>query len=373
MSTRRGRFKHEPVPGHAVELLAGGEQFYPRILEDIAAAREEVLLCTYLWVSDEVGRRFLQAARDAARRGVRVAVLLDGIGSLDLDREDIYAVRRSGGAVATYHALRLPLFDSRLFRRNHRKLLLVDGRVAYVGGAGFATSWWQSPPAQWWDLMARVRGPVLATLREIFAEDWQRAAHAPLPGPVPGVPPPAGDETLQALVTRRSRPELLRRLRLAVRNAHEHVDIASAYFVPGFGLRRALIGAARRGVAMRLLVPGPRTDHFAVWSAGRRHYHRLLLEGIRIHEFQRSMLHSKYAVVDGRWGYLGSSNLDAWSRRFNLELDLAVLSPATLSALSQRFEHDLQHSREISLQQWEARPLSLRLAETVFGWIDPLL
>jgi phosphatidylserine/phosphatidylglycerophosphate/cardiolipin synthase-like enzyme len=124
---------------------------------------------------------------------------------------------------------------------------------------------------------------------------------------------------------------------------------------------------------VRILLPGPRTDHLAVRAAGRRYYHKLLEDGVRIYEFQRSMLHSKYAVMDDRWGFLGSSNLDNWSARFNLELDLAVRSGPALDALRAQFEDDLEASREITLQQWEARHWSLRLLETLFGWFDPLL
>ncbi len=362
-----------PRRGNTLELLAGGEAFYPRMLEDIADARVEVLLGTYLWEPDATGRRFLRAAREAARRGVRVAVLLDGIGGRRVDVEDLDALRAAGAHVGVYHALRMPWFDSRLFRRNHRKLLVVDGRVAWTGGAGFGDGWAAPPPLQWWDLMARVTGPVLPSLRELFARDWKRAAREELPALEGVAARPSGDDTLHTLVTRRTRPELQRRLRLAVHGARRTVRIANAYFVPGFRLRRALRRAARRGVDVRLLLPGPRTDHFAVWTAGRRYYHRLLEAGVRIFEFQRSMLHSKYALVDDRWGYVGSSNLDNWSGRFNLELDLALLGGPGLGALDAQYEADVADAREITLEQWEARPWSLRALETLFGWIDPLL
>ena len=370
---RRMRYRYDSTDGNAVELLAGAETFYPRILEDIAAAQHEVLLGTYLWEPDEVGQRFLEAACDAARRGLTVRVLLDGIGSHRLESEHLEALRSAGAQAVIHHALRFPLFDSRLFRRYHRKLILIDGQIAYTGGAGFADSWATPPPTQWWDLMVRVRGPVLVPLRMLFSGDWKRTTRnrmSPLQAPPPE---PVGDARIHPLITFYSRRELMRRLLQAVSVAEHRVHIANAYFIPGFRLRRALRKAASRGVDVRLVLPGPRTDHFAVWTAGRRHYHRLLKKGVRIYEFQRSMLHSKFAVVDDRWGYVGSSNLDSWSGRFNHELDLGITTPGPLEELDQQFEDDVRATREITLNQWQARPLSLKLLETFFGWFDPLL
>ncbi len=375
------RYVWQPTPGNSLQVLSGGPEFYPRILEDIESAQTEVLLGTYLWEDDETGRRFLEAARVAAARGLRVRVLLDGIGGRRVQSSDLAALKQAGGKVCYFHALRFPLFDSRLMRRFHRKLVLIDGRVAYTGGAGFADGWLQQAPEEWWDLMVRVEGPVVPQLRRLFVTDWKRATKERLPDlrdEHPAIAPGAhqgdrGDQTLHTLVTRRGRPELQRRLRIAIHEARDSVSLTNAYFVPSFLLRRALTRAAQRGVHVRLLLPGPRTDHFAVWNAGRRYYRSLLQRGVRIFEFQRSMLHSKYAVADQHWGYVGSSNLDNWSRHFNLELDLGIHSATTLTTLQGQFERDLESAREIRLAQWEARPLSLRLMETLFGWFDPLL
>jgi phosphatidylserine/phosphatidylglycerophosphate/cardiolipin synthase-like enzyme len=221
--------------------------------------------------------------------------------------------------------------------------------------------------------MLAVEGPVVPVLRNLFLKDWRRTTRRALPGTRPLVVPACGDEIVQPLVSSRGRGELGHRLRGAVRGARRRVDIANAYFVPGFPLRRALRRAARRGVSVRLLLPGQRNDHFAVWSAGRRHYHGLLAAGVRIYEWQRGMLHAKLATVDDAWAYVGSSNLDRWSARFNLELDLGLRTPGGVAAVSERFEADLASAREITISQWEARPLSLRLFERVFGWFDPLL
>ncbi|MDG2149794.1 MAG: phospholipase D-like domain-containing protein [Planctomycetota bacterium] len=372
-STQR-RDSCTPSEGNSVELLPGGQAFYPRMLADIEAAQEEILVGTYLWEADETGRSFLEATRVAAQRGIRVRLLLDGLGSHGVDREELESLEAAGGRFAFYHALRFPLIDSRLMRRFHRKLLVIDGRVAYTGGAGFADGWIQPPPTEWWDLMARIKGPAVSDLHALFAQDWARATHEKIPRRTQRQQAqPHAPQTLQMLVTRRGQPELLRKLRLEIATAQAKVHLVSAYFVPGFRLRRVLRRAARRGVEVSLLLPGPRTDHIAVRAAGRRYYHKLLQSGVRIYEFQRSMLHSKYAVVDERWGFIGSSNLDNWSARFNQELDLGLHNGPAVEALSTQFVEDLGAAREITLKQWRERPFSSRLLETVFGWIDPLL
>lgn len=359
----------EPVPGNALQLLAGGARFYPRMLELIDAAREEVLVSTYLWESDTLGRRVIAALCRAARRGCAVRVIVDGVGSRGLTGADREALERAGGQLAVYHPVNYP--GARWFRRLHKKLLLVDRAHAFVGGAGFADAWLARPPAQWWDLMAEISGPALGLMRRDFARDWRKTSSQRLPDAP--LPEPAGDEPLAVVVSRYGRPKLRRELVRRVVAAERSVDITAAYFVPARGLRRALRRAADRGVRVRLLLPGPRTDHFAVWNAGRRHYARLLKHGVKIHEWQPAMLHSKYAVIDDEWGYLGSTNLDNWSLRSNAELDVTLRAGPALRELAERFELDLAEARHIDAERWRDRPLSLRIAETFFGWFDPLL
>lgn len=360
----------ESIAGNSLRLLAGGPAFYPAMLDAIAGARSEVLVATYLWESDAFGRRVIAALRRAARRGAAVHVLLDAVGGRGLSGADRYELQRAGAQLALYHPISYP--GGRWFRRLHKKLLLVDGERAFTGGAGFADGWLAEPPAEWWDLMVEVTGPVLALLRRDFASDWRRQAHSALPAAATA-PQDRGEETLGMLVSRFGRPKLRRRLHRAVKQARRRIDITSAYFVPGRRLRKALAQAAEHGVRVRLLLPGARTDHEAVRHAGRRHYARLLACGVEIHEWQRGVLHAKYAVVDDDWAYVGSSNLDNWSLRFNAELDLTLSRGAALDELSARFETDLESSRRIDLERWRDRPLALRLAETFFGWFDPLL
>ncbi|MCI0585430.1 MAG: phospholipase D-like domain-containing protein [Planctomycetes bacterium] len=371
---RRARWLlFEPCDGNSVELLAGGERFFGALREAIEGAKREVLLCSYLWWPDSTGLAFLEAAAACARRGLAVRVLMDGVGAHGIPGKRLREVEGAGARVGIHHPVRLPGLFSRLLRRNHRKVAVVDGEVAFVGGFGFADPWVVPPPEGWWDLGARVAGPVVSQFRRLFGYDWQRSGGEPLPDPLAEEPPSRGGERLRVLAGRRGRPELLRQLLWAIHDARRRVLVATPYFIPGFRLRHRLRVAARRGLDVRLLLPGPRTDHLAIRLAGRRHYGSLLGSGVRIFEYRRGFLHSKYALVDLAWGAVGSSNLDSWSARFNLEADLEVLSPGGLRGLEARFLEDLGAAREIGLADWARRPLRSRILERVFGWFDPVL
>jgi cardiolipin synthase A/B len=366
----RGRFPR--AHGNAFTVIGGGEPFYADLLAAIRAARHELLFCTYLWTNDTTGRVFLGEVEAAARRGVRVAVLVDGVGSFSLTSAQLQAIRDAGGLAAVHQPLRHAWGLQRLMRRNHRKNIVIDGHIAWVGGAGIADEWLE----RWWDVMVRVEGPVADQLRLVFRRDWLRTTRTWLPDlPVTGDAPPRhpGREVLRALPSGLTRREMLGELLIETGRVQDRVWIASAYFVPGFWLRRRLRRAARRGVDVRVLVPGPETDHRPVWFAGRRHYGKLLAAGVRVFEYRKGLMHAKYALVDDRWGCVGSSNLDAWSARYNYELDIEVTSRGGVAALVERFEADAAQAREIELERWRNRPYLLRLAEQVFGWIDPLL
>jgi cardiolipin synthase A/B len=371
---RRARWLlFEPCDGNAVEFLARGERFFGVLREAMEGAKREVLLCSYLWWPDSTGLAFLEAAAACARRGLVVRVLMDGVGAHGIPGKWLREVEEAGGRVGVHNPVRFPGLFSRLLRRNHRKIAVIDGEVGFVGGFGFADPWIAPAPKGWWDLGAKVRGPVVPQFRRLFGYDWQRSGGEPLPDPLGGEPLPCGRERLRLLAGRRGRPELLRQLLHAIRAAQHRVLVATPYFIPGFRLRHHLRVAARRGLDVRLLLPGPRTDQLAVRLAGRRHYGSLLGSGVRIFEFQRGFLHSKVALVDLAWGAVGSSNLDSWSARFNLEADLEVLSPGGLRGLESRFLEDLGAAREIGLADWARRPLRSRILERVFGWFDPVL
>ena len=218
-----------------------------------------------------------------------------------------------------------------------------------------------------------MRGPVAAQFRSMFAHDWRLCGRPALPDPSHRIPLHPRGQRLRLLPSLAGRHRLLAALRRELHAARDRAFLCTTYFIPDILLRRALRMAARRGVDVRLLLPTPRHEGFTFRFAGRRHYGALLVAGVRIFEYMPSFLHAKYAAVDGRWGFVGSSNLDNWSGRFNMEADLELCSSRPVRVLEGRFLADLRSAREISLARWMRRPVWIRTLERAFGWVDPLL
>jgi cardiolipin synthase len=308
-----------PGPGRrrsTATLLDGGPEAYPAMLAAIGAARHAVRLEVYAFERDAVGERFVGALGAAARRGVRVAVVLDGLGSLSDGREVAELLRDAGCEVAIYNPFRALLAGR--FRRNHRKILLVDDAVAFVGGINVGDAYGRvgEPHAtRWLDLALELRGPVAAWLAA-------RLRHRRLP-------PPAGPVRVH-LSGIGGAGRLRRRYLKALGSARVSVAVAHAYFLPDRRLVRSITAAARRGVEVRLLLPG-RSDVPLARAATRRLYGRLLAAGVQIHEWSESVLHVKAAVVDGRRLLLGSFNLDPFSLA-NLETLVEVNEPEVARA-----------------------------------------
>jgi len=304
---------------------------------------------------------------------VTVRIIVDGVGSFGLGANALRPLIEAGGSVGIFNPVRLLHGWSRLMRRNHRKMAVFDGVTAYIGGFGYGNDWADVPPAGWWDLGARITGPAAAQFRRVFARDWARCRQPRLPELADLRLPRAGRERLRLLPSVFGRHDLFRRLRQAARPARERVYVCTTYFIPNPWIRWALRRAARRGVDVRILLPGPHQANWPLLLAGRRHYGALLAAGVRIYEYQTSFLHAKYALVDRTMGLIGSSNLDSWSGRFNLEADLEVLSPGAIRILARRFLRDLGSAREITRSRWSRRPAWIRLIERFFGGFDPWL
>lgn len=370
---RRETHRPAAVPGNRFALLAGGPAWFGALRDAIRRARHEVLVESYIWADDRVGRAMLAEAGAAARRGVRVRIVVDAFGSLGLGDRPLRAFRAAGGELGFYNPFRWTFRLGRLARRNHRKLAVIDGATGFIGGFAIRDDWTAAPPAGRWDVGARVAGPIVDQFRRVIARDWARCRKPPLPEPGPGAPRRAGRETLRLLPSAYGRHHLFRRLRRTLHESRSRAYVCASYFIPSFRMRRALRRAARRGVDVRLLLPTPRTEAVAFRFAGRRHYGSLLRAGVRIFEFQPSFLHAKYAVVDRGWGYVGSSNLDNWSGRFDLEADLETLSRGAVDALARRFLADARRAREILYARWRRRALWITLLERLFGRFDPWL
>jgi phosphatidylserine/phosphatidylglycerophosphate/cardiolipin synthase-like enzyme len=360
-------------PGNDFDFLHENEEFFVRMLEAIDRANRYVLLEMYLVTSSLIATRFLEAMVRARLRGVRVCALLDGFGALGLTRADRRGLLDAGVELRFYNPLGLGKGFANLLR-DHRKLLLLDGVLAYVGGAGLTQEF--SPQGRrgpWRELMVEIRGPVVRDWQHAFARSWGRCGTPlGLADPPPCLPDPHGAPGRLSLSEARQHSVLANGVLRCIDQAIRRVWIMSAYFVPSRRFRKALRRAARRGVDVRLLLPGPRTDHPWVRYAARRFYAKLLRSGVRVFEYQPSMLHAKMILCDD-WVSVGSSNLDRWSFRWNLEANQEIASAAVAERAADLFAKDFVLSRQISRHQWRQRARLDRLREQIAGALDRLL
>jgi cardiolipin synthase len=337
------------VPGNRLELLENGEAFYPAVIEAIAAAGSEVLVETFILFDDKVGRALQAALIEAARRGAEVHVLVDGWGSPDLPASFTEPLAQAGVRLRAYEPVQR-LFGARinLLRRMHRKLVVVDGRVAFVGGINYSIDHLaEYGPKAKQDYAVRIEGPLVEHVHAFCRASlehpqplrrrwWRRLAWQPQAQPTEG----RGGGALAAFVTRDNlghRQDIERQYRIALRAARERIVIANAYFFPGWRLLRDLRRAARRGVQVDLILQGE-PDMAWVQTAASLLYGHLSRAGVRVHEYRERPLHGKVAVVDGRWATVGSSNLDPTSLGLNLEANIFVRDEAFAGVLLQRLD-----------------------------------
>jgi cardiolipin synthase A/B len=370
----RGRF----LPGNTVRLLRDGREAFPAMLEAIAQARRQVLLEMYWFASDTVGRRFADELGRALERGVEVAIVYDSVGSIGSDRAMFAELEARGAKVLEFNPVapwrrRFRFSLSRLSRRDHRKILVVDGSVGFTGGINLALQWAPVEDEEgggWRDDMVRIAGPAVNGLSHCFHRVWRRH-DLPEIQHLHAEPPAAGSEQrllpVRILGERyfRHRHEIATDYASRVYAATSRVYIANSYFIPDGGVRRALIRAARRGVDVRVIVPAHSDVEF-VKFAGRAQYEKLLREGVRIYEWQEGMFHAKTAVIDGYWSTTGTFNFDYMSLRYNLEVNASVLDAELGAEVEASFRKDLEGCREIELEDVVARSLSDRLVENTF-------
>jgi cardiolipin synthase A/B len=352
--------------GNDFRLLDGGAEFFSRMLAAIDAAQTHVLLEMYLVTSGRVAGQFIEALTGARARGVRCCVVFDGFGALGLSGGDRWWLGEAGVELRFFNPLR---WRNRLrnFRRDHRKLLVVDGQVAFVGGAGLTDEF--AGPDAWRELMLEIRGPVVGDWQRAFARTWRRL------GPELALPDPLPEPLAGGALGRLSLSEARQHSVLAngtvrrIDAARTRAWIVSAYFVPSRRFRRALRRAARRGVDVRLLMPSARTDHPWVRQAARRFYGKMLRNGVRIFEYQPRVLHAKMIVCDD-WLSIGSSNLDRWSFKWNLEANQEVADARVADAAAALYSADLAVSSALSRRHWPRRAWLDRLRERIAGALD---
>ncbi len=349
------------VHGNSARLLVDGTQAYPAMLERIAMAERRVHLENYIFRDDVVGRRFAAALVERARAGVEVRVLYDWFGSLRTARGFWASMRVPGCEVRAFgppSLRRLPM----LLRRDHRKLLVVDGRDAVIGGLCIGAEWegGEGRPC-WRDTAVLLQGPVVRELDRAFARMW-RLAGGSAPGMLDADPDPSGEVAVRVVDGPPAHARAYRLYQILAATAERTLYVTGAYPLAPISLRRALAAAARSGVDVRLLAPG-RSDVPVLNQAARAHYASLLRAGVRIFEWAGPMLHAKSVAADGRLAVIGSSNLNPFSFTGNYELDVELQDPGLAGALERQFLEDLQSAREITLDDWCSRPVGQRLRE----------
>jgi cardiolipin synthase len=363
--------------GNGIEILKNGVRIFPAMLHAIRNAKKTINVEFYIYWDGQVGRDFAQALAERARAGVKVNVILDAVGSGTMSHELTDFMRRNGISVEWYHPLRWYTL-SRFNHRTHRKLLVVDGEVGFSGGVGIADNWRGDADAEdhWRETVVRVEGPVVTQMQFAFMDNWVKSRGELLTG-LDYFPKlePRGACMTQVLKSSPSEGSSAVKLMFIVSivSAQKSIYINSAYFVPDTDTIRALEGAVRRGVDVRVIVPGEFTDVPIVRQAGRLFYAQLLRRGIRIFEYQPTMMHAKTMVVDGIWTSIGSSNFDDRSFRLNDEVNVNVYDESIAVQMEQMFFEDLARSEEITRVRWLKRPWLDRMKERVAGWFKEQL
>ena len=357
------------LPGNEVCPLVNGDRIFPAMLAAIQSARHSICLETFIYWSGPIAEQFSAALEAAAARGVRVHVIFDWLGTRGRPPKLLTQLRGAGVEVVVYHALSW-FHMGRLNNRTHRKLLLVDGEFGFTGGVGIAPQWEgdAQDPAHWRDTHYEVRGPVVAQMQAVFLDNWIKATGEVLHGPA-YFPPleTAGDMDAQMFGSSPAggADSMQLMFMMALAAARHSIDITSSYFVPDRMAINAMVAAARRGVSVRVLVPGRYSDVPLVQRASRACWGRLLKAGVALYAYEPTMMHAKLVVIDGVWATLGSANFDNRSFHLNDEANLNVFSGRLADIEGRQFETDLARSRRIQWEDWRRRPWAQRVLDAL--------
>ncbi len=365
------------LAGNRVEALHNGDGFFPPMLAAIRGAQRSITFETYIYWSGDIGREFADALSERARAGVKVHVLLDWVGSAKMAGELLDEMREAGVEVRKFHppnALHL----GRMNNRTHRKLLVCDGKVGFTGGAGIAEHWTGAAqdPQHWRDTHFRVHGPVVAQMQSVFLDNWIKATGVVVHGAdyFPQLEP-AGEHRCQMFSSSPDGGSESMELMylLGITAASRTIDLAASYFVPDALFTKTLVDALRRGVRVRIVVPGVHIDSKVVRKASRARWGPLLEAGALIAEYQPTMFHCKVLILDGLLVSVGSTNFDNRSFRLNDEATLNVFDEQFAAEQARVFEQDLANARPISFAQWRARPRREKVVERMASLIGSQL
>lgn len=355
------------IQGNKVEHLENGDRIFPAMLDAIRSARKTITFETYIYWSGKIGQTFADALQERARAGVKVHVLLDWVGSAKIDQALVDALESAGVEVERYHE---PSWThlTRMNNRTHRKLLVIDGQVGFTGGVGIADQWTGNAQdsAHWRDSHFRIEGPAALQLQAVFMDNWMKATgrvvhsadyfpKTPDGGKIPAQmfssSPTGGSESMHLMYL------------LSIASAGQSILLSNSYFVPDELAIRALMAAARRGVKVKIILPGDYIDTAVVRRASRARWGELLEAGVEIHEYQHTMFHCKIMIVDGFLVSTGSTNFDNRSFRLNDEANLNIYDNGFAEEMTRVFENDLARSKRITLEMWRARPWTEKLLE----------
>lgn len=356
-----------PVDGNEITLLSNGDEPFTAMLEAIRSARTSVNFEAFLFYSDSVGKMFCEAFCERAKAGVRVRVLLDSLGSgTKFTNEDEQRLRDAGCSFAYYHPV-LSWRVDKINRRSHRRILVVDGKIGFTGGIGFADKWAGNAdsPDHWRDSHVRIKGPLVAKLQGAFQQHWVRETGETISGL--GEFPPlqqSGTQKGQLLASHSFSISPLSLIEaVAFSSAEQSIFITNAYCAPSDNQVALLTSAAKRGVDVKLLLPGKHNDQPHTKAAGRSAYGDLLKGGVKIFEFEPTMIHTKSVVIDGLFSVVGSSNFDARSSQINEELDITIYDEAFGKRMVDVFNSDLNRSKEYRLEDFNRRSIFERTGE----------
>jgi len=365
------------LEGNKVEALINGDQIFPAMLAAIRDAKETITLETYIYWSESIGTEFSKALSERARAGVKVHLMLDFMGSMKMDNALVEEMKKAGVQVQRYHK---PAWWklARMNNRTHRKLLVIDGKVGFTGGVGIADQWRGNAQDEdhWRDSHFRVEGPVVGQIQAVFNDNWTKATGTVLDGPgyFPELTPkgtmPA--QMFSSSPTGGSESMHLMYL-MALTAARETIDLSAAYFVPDDLTIRTMIAAAKRGVKVRLITPGPIIDSDLVRAASRDRWPELLDAGVKIAEYKPTMYHVKTLIVDKLLVSVGSTNFDNRSFSINDEANLNVMDEAFAAQMSEIYEQDWANATPVTEHKFAQRPWHQRVTTWAVSLIDEQL
>jgi cardiolipin synthase A/B len=355
--------------GNDVDAFDNGDEIFPPMLEAIAAAEKTINFETYIYWSGEVGQKFADALAERAKAGVRVNIIIDWVGGMKMDEAQLKEMEEAGAHIEWFRPLRWYNL-SRLNNRTHRKLLIVDGKVGFTGGVGVADVWQghAQDPDHWRDMHFRARGPVVAQMQAAFNDNWIKSTGEVLNGEeyFPRLEkvgnmdahlfissPTGGSESMHLFYL------------MAIAAAQRSIDMHASYFVPDELTDRALRAALKRGVKVRVIVPGEHIDSETVRFASKKLWGPLLKEGAEVYEYEPTMMHVKMMVVDDLLVSVGSTNFDQRSFSLNDEASLNVYDADFARRMTAVFQEDMKHCKQYDYAMWERRPWKQKFMESV--------